>query len=507
VVSKPSAAINAINNCGSKSIAITASALVVNDAITTHYINYGDGIISITNPNTTTHTYTNYGSYTIKYIVQSGIGCASDTAYQSIVVKDKPFVNISYSNNACQNTNYVLTANASVSASSITNYTWLKDGVVQSAANSILTDNSVAGSYIYKVIAASATGCGSDTAVQTVVVEKYPTTIFTASGGCVGKPIVITNSSINNNTVGSVQYLWSTSDGQSSTAPVPDFSFAASGIKSIQLTTTTQNGCANSSTKTITVDDYPIAAFTITEACMGKNITISNNSTGAIASYDWQTSNAQQSSSVVPQFIFNTPGNYSIKLQVATANNCSATITKSTSIIPVKLFTSPAIDTNAVTGQPVQLNITGANTYTWQPVTNLSNATSSNPVFTAGVTGIYPLTIAGTTTQGCKGNATLTIKVFTADKYLFIPNAFTPNADGVNDKFHITCSGLQALTSFTVYNRYGQIVYQQNNCNASGWDGIFNGAAQPLGTYVYNWQGIAYNGKPVSGKGTVILVR
>ncbi|MGG9960719.1 PKD domain-containing protein [Ferruginibacter sp. SUN106] len=507
VVSKPTAAINAINNCGSKSIAITASAFVVNDAITTHYVNYGDGNSGIINPNNTTYTYSNYGSYTIKYVVKSSVGCASDTVYQTIVVKDKPVVNISYSNNACQNTNYVLTATASVSASNITNYTWLKDGVVQSSANSVLTDNSIAGTYVYKVIAASATGCGSDTAVQAVVVEKYPTTIFTASGGCVGKPIVITNGSINNNTVGSVQYLWTTNDGQTSTAAVPDFSFMASGTKTIQLTTTTQNGCANSITKTITIDDYPVAAFDITEACMGKNITISNNSTGTIASYAWQTSNAQQSAGVVPQFIFNAPGNYSIKLQVATANNCIATTTKNTSITPVQLFTTPAIDTNAVTGQPVQISITGAATYTWLPASNLNNATSSNPVFTASVTGIYPLVAEGTTAQGCKGNATLTIKVFAGDKYLFIPNAFTPNADGVNDKFHITCSGLQALTSFTVYNRYGQIVYHQNNCSNSGWDGTFNGTAQPQGAYVYNWQGIAFNGKAISGKGSVILIR
>jgi len=126
VVSKPTATLNAINNCGSKSIAITASAFVVNDAITTHYINYGDGNSGIINPNNTTHTYSNYGSYTIKYVVKSSIGCSSDTVYQTIIVKDKPVVNISYGNNACQNTNYVLTATASVSASNITNYTWLK---------------------------------------------------------------------------------------------------------------------------------------------------------------------------------------------------------------------------------------------------------------------------------------------------------------------------------------------------------------------------------------------
>jgi gliding motility-associated-like protein len=194
-------------------------------------------------------------------------------------------------------------------------------------------------------------------------------------------------------------------------------------------------------------------------------------------------------------------------LKVATANNCSAEITKSTSIIPVQLFTSPAKDTNAVTGQPVQITVSGADTYIWQPFVNLSNAGTSNPVFTATATGIYPLIVEGTTIQGCKGNASINIKVFSANNLILIPNAFSPNSDGLNDKFHITCTGLQSLTGFTIFNRYGQIVYQQNTCFAVGWDGNFKGSAQPLGTYVYHWQGINFNGKKVSGKGALILVR
>ena len=430
-----------------------------------------------------------------------------DTVYTNIAVKDKPAVTIVYNNNACQNTNYILTAAATVNAGSIASYTWLKNGTVLPNNTTTIIENNAAGSYTYKLAVTSTQGCTSDTAMQLVTAEKYPVAIFTATGGCVGKPIVMTNSSINNNTAGSLQYLWTTSDGQTSNASIPGFSFAASGTKNIQLTATTPNGCATSLSKTVTIEAYPVAAYDITEACMGKTLTISNKSTGSITSYAWQTSNAQQSSSVVPQLIFNSPGNYSIQLTVATANNCSTTIIKNASIIPLQLSTVPAVDTNAVTGQQVQLSITGAASYNWQPVTYLSNTGSSNPVFTATIPGIYPVAVEGTSLQGCKGNATITIKVFAATNYLYIPNAFTPNGDGLNDKFRIVCSGLKELQFFTIHNRYGQLLYRQNNCNAGGWDGNFNGNAQPLGAYVYSWQGIAYNGQPVSGKGTVMLVR
>jgi gliding motility-associated-like protein len=210
---------------------------------------------------------------------------------------------------------------------------------------------------------------------------------------------------------------------------------------------------------------------------------------------------------VVPQFIFNTPGNYSIKLDVATANNCSGSLTKNTPIQPVQLTTQPVIDTNVHVNQPVQLSVAGAETYIWTPFTNLNNAGVSNPVFKSNAPGIYPITVQGITLQGCKASASLTIKVFAADNYLLIPNAFTPDGNALNDKFNFTCSGLKSLTFFRVYNRYGQIVYQQNNCNNIGWDGTFKGKAQPGGAYVYNWQGVAFNGQTVSGEGTLVLVR
>ena len=508
VVSKPTSAITATNICGSKQINISSTTNVINDNITTHYVDYGDGNTGSVNPNNTTYTYSNYGSYNLKYVAKSSVGCAADTVYFPIVVKAKPVAVIAYNNDACQNTNYVLTATATVAASSIASYTWLKNNVVLANNTNTLTENNIAGNYVYKLVAKSALGCGSDTIFQNVVVEQYPTTDFTAAGGCAGLNIVVSNNSINNNATGILQYLWATNDGQTSTAVLPAFSFATGGPKTITLTVTTQNGCAAVLSKNLTVDDYPTAAFDITEACLGKPVAITNNSTGAISSYTWQVlGSGQTSSAIVPIFTFNSEGSYDIKLEVATPNNCSNAISKSTVIRAVRLFTTPAADTNVVVNQPVQLNITGAATYLWSPGFNLSSATGSSPIFSAATAGIYPLQIEGTTAAGCKGNASLTVKVFTGGTYVWIPGAFTPNGDGLNDRLRILCSGLKSLTGFALYNRYGQKVYEQTSCNSRGWNGFFNGTIQPTGNFVYTWQGVDFNGKMVSGKGSVVLVR
>jgi gliding motility-associated-like protein len=505
VVSKPTATINASNICGSKQINILASASVINDNITSYYISYGDGNTSTTNPNNTTYSYTNFGSYTIKLVAKSSIGCNSDTAFFNVVVKDKPTAGITYTNNACANTNFTLLANASVNASSINNYIWLRNNVVLPNNTSTLAQNLPSGNYMYKLIATAAQGCKSDTIYQNVTVQNLPTAAFTATNGCVGNAITITNNS-NSNGSGTITYAWLTSNGQTSTAVTPSFSFVTSGTKTITLTATTSNGCASTIQNTITIDDYATANFNITEACLGKVVLIENNSVGNIVNYTWQTSNGQASTAAIPNFIFNAEGNYQINLTANTANNCSNSSSKSVTIKAVALQTTS--DTIIAINQPLALNITGAQTYLWQPTTYLNNAQSSTPVFTTAQQGIYVITAVGTTAQGCKGNAQVNIKVIKANSYLLLPNTFTPNADNLNDVFRPTCAGLKQLTSFVIFNRFGQKVYEQAGCQGTrGWDGSYKGVKQNTGAFVYQWAGIDFNGKPAKGEGTVLLVR
>jgi len=112
----------------------------------------------------------------------------------------------------------------------------------------------------------------------------------------------------------------------------------------------------------------------------------------------------------------------------------------------------------------LQLSTNGAADYLWQPATLLNNATSSNPIFKSANSGLYPVLVQGTTTQGCKGTAAINITVYNTKADLLIPKAFSPNSDNLNDKFRFNCSGLQSLTYFRIFNRYGQAVYEQRTC-------------------------------------------
>jgi gliding motility-associated-like protein len=109
------------------------------------------------------------------------------------------------------------------------------------------------------------------------------------------------------------------------------------------------------------------------------------------------------------------------------------------------------------------------------------------------------------TEKGCKKQSQILIKRY-AGPELYVPTAFTPNNDGVNDRLKVIPIGIKSFGYFAVYNRWGQLVYRTTNYNDS-WDGTIKGVRQAPDTFVYVVQAIDYKGKPMLKKGTVILIR
>jgi gliding motility-associated-like protein len=92
---------------------------------------------------------------------------------------------------------------------------------------------------------------------------------------------------------------------------------------------------------------------------------------------------------------------------------------------------------------------------------------------------------------------------------LIFPNAFTPNGDGMNDRFMPHLVNIDEY-DFFVYNRWGQLLFSSTGntgSSADGWDGTFNGEMQPLGVYVYYAQGFDIKGQPVKAEGHFTLLR
>lgn len=160
-------------------------------------------------------------------------------------------------------------------------------------------------------------------------------------------------------------------------------------------------------------------------------------------------------------------------------------------------------------GQSVNLSATGADTYSWQPSTGLSNAMIANPVASPLTTTEYIVT--GTDSVGCKATAKATVNV---QERGFIPNLFTPNGDGKNDELKIY--GITEAThfKFSVFSREGTIMYETkdvNQASRNGWNGMHGGNIQNSGLYYWKVEGNTSTGEALTlnGKasGSVLLVK
>ncbi|HEU5166246.1 MAG TPA: gliding motility-associated C-terminal domain-containing protein, partial [Chitinophagaceae bacterium] len=131
-----------------------------------------------------------------------------------------------------------------------------------------------------------------------------------------------------------------------------------------------------------------------------------------------------------------------------------------------------------------------------------------NPVaaMPLGSTGnIYTYTVTASTSAGCMGVASATLKVYKGPD-IYVPTGFTPNADGKNDKFYPITVGIKEINYFKVFNRWGQLVFFTSKLN-EGWDGKLGGIQQSTGVYVWIVQATTRDGRVITKKGTVMLIR
>ncbi|MBS1733856.1 MAG: gliding motility-associated C-terminal domain-containing protein, partial [Bacteroidetes bacterium] len=160
-------------------------------------------------------------------------------------------------------------------------------------------------------------------------------------------------------------------------------------------------------------------------------------------------------------------------------------------------------DANAEYNYPYQLFGSGGVSYEWAPTTPLNNPYVFNPKATLTATTTFVLTV--TNEIGCIDKDTVTLRVLNGPTF-YVPTAFSPNGDGLNDIFRPTAVGISSLDYFRVFNRYGELVFETSDLN-KGWDGTYKGQKQPIDNYVWMIQGTDRRGELKTLRGNVVLVR
>lgn len=172
---------------------------------------------------------------------------------------------------------------------------------------------------------------------------------------------------------------------------------------------------------------------------------------------------------------------------------------------PVKAFAGK--DTSVVLGQPLQLQASGGDLYQWEPATGLSSANIANPLarFSNNYGGAIRYQVRVSSPEGCFDTTSVVVKIFATGPQVFVPTAFSPNQDGLNDLLRPIAAGIRQVEQFSVFNRWGQLLY--NDRNGRGWDGRVSGQPQQAGVYIWMVQAIDYEGRKMVQKGTATLIR
>ena len=193
-------------------------------------------------------------------------------------------------------------------------------------------------------------------------------------------------------------------------------------------------------------------------------------------------------------------------LTVTDNYGCNFSVTDSVIVfMQPKLVAFAGNDTNAILGRQHQLLATGRNAtgFVWSPAGPLNNPFIANPLAILYNNTYFFVRV--TDAIGCTDDDTILVKAYEGPTY-YLPNAFTPNGDGLNDVFFPTPVGISSTAYFRVFDRYGAVMYQTREW-MKGWDGTLKGKPAASGTYVWMIKGIDKNGSVLEMKGTVILIR
>ena len=297
---------------------------------------------------------------------------------------------------------------------------------------------------------------------------------------CIGDTITLSAATANY-----AEYIWNTGDtAQSITvSPKQDSVYV--------LDVVTPLGCRSTDSIQVKVNPLPNAdAGPVKEICNGDQVDLTASG-GQV--YEWSTSDMVSTITVSPS---DTTEYY---VTVTDANGCVNNDTTSVLVNPLPVVEATSQDSAICLGDETELFAAGADTYNW------SVGKSGSNIFVQPMSSTT-YTVTGTDQNGCKSTANLTVIAEDCSSF-YIPNAFTPDGDGLNDVFR-PLGQFAAIDEYEmiIYNRFGDVIFQSEDPQ-EGWNGIIDGEYAPHGVYVYYVHYKSIWGKEFEKTGSVTLLK
>ncbi len=442
------------------------------------------------------------GTHTIKYVYTSNTGGCADSLTQTIKVWERAIANFGVTTTPVCEKQAVTFSDSSTSAEgAITERRWdFGDG----SPLVIRTNNApfthifpTYGTYAVKLTVVTSNGCISAVKTMNVKVEPLARPAFSFPAiSCLPDAIIpfTNNSWVPGADTSTLSWAWNFGDPGSgpvntSTMRHPAHTYANLGPFNVKLQVTTAAGCIHDTTIVLnTIHPQPIASFTkeMADVCLGGAIRFTNTSDtkdGTLKTLAWDLGDGNTQNQPTFQHVYRSTGLYKISLMITNSFDCKSTIAlDSVSVNPI-----PVADAGpnrvVLEGGYITLNANASNgnglTYLWTPAAGLNDPTLLRPVASPANDTRYLLRV--TSDKGCVDTSSMFLKVLFKP---VVPNTFTPNGDGVNDRWDILYIDSYPGAIVEVYNTTGHLMFRSVGYNVP-WDGTLKGQALPAGTYYF----------------------
>jgi gliding motility-associated-like protein len=310
-------------------------------------------------------------------------------------------------------------------------------------------------------------------------------------------------------------FTWDFGDGVRTAAGNPPSSithaFAATGTYMVRLVLNDTNYCnyPDSLTDTLRVSPNVKAQFEASDGCAPYNAYF-NNTSLAGQHFTWDFGDHSTSNLVNPTHLYADTGVYTVHLTAIDSGTCNI---RSDTSMTIQVHGRPTANFNT-TPQPAEHNVPtvfhnnslNATHYTWFFGDNdsIDIQSADTIIHQYQYTGTFNACLVAFNQYGCTDTSCQDVQTI-INPLLDVPNAFTPGRFGQNSIIRVQGFGIINM-NWRIYNRYGQIVFQSNT-PSQGWDGTYNGTAQPIGVYSYTLEATFEDGAKTTKKGDITLIR
>ena len=444
-------------------------------------------------------------------------GCGNDLAIDDITLRPcGPLVRVSNSTNSnhinscsADTTHFTFNSNVSVGFNNIhyqwqqssdSGKTWIDIAGATNATYNLVTNT--LGYYLFRLTVAD----GTSTSINDCRVVSdtiFYSRIASPVSDLTKNIMVCTGDSVIQKGNTAYSYLWTGPLSYNSNQVnliLKNVTVAQSGKYFAKISTAA--GCSIIDSFLLQVSERPVAwAIADTGVCWGDTITLKG---GGGTTYIWKPSTylLTPNDSITKAY----PSDSIIYKLYASNGNCTDSQT-----VKVNVWQKPTASISPLqtigTGQSETIigQISGSDvSYNWTPLQYLTNANTLTPSASPIITTMYYLTV--NSSHNC-GTA-IDSAILRVNNSFYIPNALAPSAIGNGDVSMFKVYGASVKSAvMMVYNQWGQMVFKSDNATLKGWDGSFNGTAQPSGVYVYVVKIIYYDNKTETRSGSINLIR